>query len=204
MKKFALNKVWRKTSQCLLPDLRPLPINGNYDIYPSFKLDDNQIFEGFEALAGLFIKHSIIIVDGYAGVFYGHFREKLDGYLKKQGVRTSWRYTSDFFKPEKIIDEMISPFLGGDDPLFGKRTDLILEDFFDLPLLNNVAPDPEADINILVGPGASLSGWKGLKVYIDIPKNEIQFRSRAESITNLGASVPSDPKEMYKRFYFID
>lgn len=204
MKRTVSNIGWRKTDQYLLPVVRPFQVEGNYDIYPAYKLDDNLIFEGFESLAELFIRHRYIIIDGYIGVFYGHLREKLDGYLKNHGVRTSWRYTSDFFKPEKLIDEMISPFLGGDDPVFGKRTDLVLQDFFYLPLLIKVAPDPEADINILIGPGASLSGWKGLQVYIDIPKNEIQFRSRAKSITNLGASVPSDPKEMYKRFYFVD
>jgi len=204
MKKNESNKALRETGQYLLPDLKPSPVDGFYDIYPSFKLENNRIFEGFESLAEIFIKHKHIIIEGYGGVFYSHFRKKLDVYLKRQGVRTSWTDTSGFFKPYQIIEEMITPFLGGDDPLFGKRTDLTLEDFFDLPRLKKVVPDPEADINFLIGPGASFSGWKGLLVYIDIPKNEIQFRSRAGSITNLGAPVPADPKEMYKRFYFVD
>jgi|GEM_PF-5267977 len=39
-------------------------------------------------------------------------------------------------------------------PLFGKRTTLNLDDFFDLPRLKELSPDPESDINLIIGPGA--------------------------------------------------
>lgn len=88
----------------------------------------------------------------------------------------------------------VAPYLGGDDPIFGFRTPLRLEEFFDGEKLRAIAPDPEAEMNILVGTGAALAGWQGELVYIDIPKNEIQFRSRAGSIANLGATQPSPRK----------
>jgi len=196
--------VWRKTDQYLLSNVKPYHLEGSYDIYPAFKLEDDQISEGFDSLAEVISKHRIVIFDGYEGVFYDQFRENLDEYLKKRGKKTSWKNTSDYLKKHKLIEALVSPFTGGDDPLFGKRTTLNLDDFFDLPRLKELSPDPESDINLIIGPGASIAGWKGLLVYIDIPKNEIQFRSRAGSITNLGASAPSNPKEMYKRFYFVD
>lgn len=197
-------KEWRKSEQFLLPEKKPQPPVGGYDIYPSYRLDDNLIFVGFEALAEQFICHRQIIIDGYMGVFYDHFREKTDTFLRSRGIRTSWQHTSDHLKQPDDIKEMISPFLGGDDPVFGNRTTLNFEDFFESEWSEELKPDPDADINFIIGPGASLSRWDGLHIYLDLPKNEIQFRARAGSITNLGAKVASDPKEMYKRFYFVD
>ena len=133
MNKTLSNKTWRKSGQYLLPDIKPLSEEDSYDIYPSLKLDDNLISEGFESLAGLFLKHRLIIIDGSVGVFYDHFRGKSDRYLKSKGVKTAWINTSDFFLNQEVIEEMISPFMGEDDPLFGKRTSLSLEDFFEIP-----------------------------------------------------------------------
>lgn len=204
MKRTDLNREWRKTGQILLPLQKPSSAEGKYDIYPSFRLGDEQISEGFASLAEIISKNSIITVDGYGGVFFDHFRERLDEQLKGLGLKTSWANMSDFFKPSGLIAEMTAPFTGGDDPLFGTRSTLDIEDFFDLPGLKKLCPDPAADINLVIGPGAVLAGWKGLLLYIDLPKNEIQFRSRAGTVTNLGASDTADPKQMYKRFYFVD
>jgi len=204
LKKTEFNKEWRKTGQLLLPDIKPSRVEGQYDIYPVFKLEDNHISEGFISLAEAISGHTTVIFEGYIGVLYNHFREKLDEKLKESGYSTSWKNTSDFQKSPEIIEEMISPYMGGDDPLFGNRTTLNLEDFFDLKAIKGLSQDPCADINLIIGPGASFSGWDGLLAYIDLPKNEIQFRSRAGSITNLGASASADPKLMYKRFYFVD
>lgn len=198
------SSLWRNTDQYPLPEIKPHRLTGKYDICPSYDLGDNQIISGFESLADIVLKNKIVLIDGYVGVFFDSFRESLEECLKNKGKKTSWISTSDFFKPSKVIEEMVSPFLGGDDPLFGTRTTLDLEDFFDPDLIRESRPDPDSDINIIIGPGASFADWKGLLVYIDLPKNEIQFRSRAGSIKNLGASYPADPKEMYKRFYFVD
>jgi hypothetical protein len=51
---------------------------------------------------------------------------------------------------------MIAPFLGGDDPLFGKRTNLKLEDFFGLQKLKSIQPDKTADLSVLIGVGAAI------------------------------------------------
>jgi mannose-6-phosphate isomerase class I len=180
------------------------PQLGKYDIYPSFRLEEDQVLSGFESLAEGVKDHKTVVIDSYAGIFTELFREKLDKELRERGLETSWNFTSDFLKPAAIIEEMISPFMGGDDPLFGTRTSLTIEDFFDLQRFRNISPDKDADINFLIGPGAALAGWKGFLVYIDLPKNELQFRSRAGTVTNLGASAPADPGYMYKRFYFVD
>jgi len=192
----------RRSDQYLLPVSKPSLAEGEYDIYPAFRITENKISKGFGALAEIIKNYSRVIIDGYNGVFFDIFQNTLDKILSQNGRRISWINTSSFYKPEQQIREMTAPFLGGNDPLFGKISSLKLEDFFIEDTITSVEPDTDSDLSILIGPGASLASWEGLLIYIDIPKNEIQFRSRAGTVSNLGLSAPSEPKLMYKYYYF--
>lgn len=193
----------RKTTQYILP-LEKGETGKGYDIYPVHDLGEGTVFSGYAALAGRMGDYRNVIIDGYAGVRFDILVQELDKAFAASGIRPVWWSASAAMKTEEEIDGMIAPYLGGDDPIFGFRAPLHLEDYFDKDRLGEIRPDPEAQLNIIYGPGASLCGWDGLLVYVDIPKNEIQFRARAGSITNLGASKPDAPKKMYKRFYFVD
>ncbi|MDO9254011.1 MAG: class I mannose-6-phosphate isomerase [Bacteroidales bacterium] len=195
---------WRKTDQFLMPVSKEISAKGMYDLYPTLKIEDGKIAEGFESLAWQLKDEKQLVIDGYIGVFFDDFRQKLDAEFRKLGMKAYWQSTNLAMKPEEMIDIMIEPFLGGDDPIFGKRTTLQLADFYDTDKLQGFKPDQQANISILSGCGASLAGWNGLLIYIDLPKNELQFRARAKSATNLGAVKPMDIKPMYKRYYFVD
>lgn len=195
---------WRKTSQKLAPAERPLPPPGQYDLYPAFPLQSGQVQLGFESLAERLASCNQVILDGYGGGLWEHFRQRLQAALAQGGVQARWVDVSAALLPPAEIDALVAPYLGGEDPLFGRCSEVELADFFDPQRLQALQPDPNAALNILYGCGAALAGWQGCLVYIDLPKNEIQFRSRAGSIANLGAAGPDDPKRMYKRFYFVD
>jgi hypothetical protein len=199
---------WRKTTQHLMParlaDAGRELVAGQYDIYPAHDLGDGQIEAGFAALAQRLAGAGRVRIDGYPGALWADFRERLDAALAALGVRTHWIDVAAAMKPTADIDALIAPFLGGDDPIFGTRFTGALADFFDAALLPALQPDPTAPLNIVYGCGAALTGWDGLLVYVDVPKNEIQFRQRAGSVTCLGAAAPLDPKPAYKRSYFVD
>jgi len=194
---------WRKSSQYLMPASDESSVDG-YNIYPSFHLDDNRIFNGYDGLAAKIANSEKVIIDGYIGVFFEEFREYLDAAFLKSGIEVAWHNFDSALKEPAQVEELVNPFLGGNDPIFGKRTTLHLIDFFDERKLNEIKPKPGKRINIIYGCGAMLAGWEGTLIYLDLPKNEIQYRSRAGSITNLGVSQAADPKVLYKRFYFVD
>lgn len=195
---------WRKTGQFLMPVNKVATTKGSYDLYPTHQIEEGKISEGFESLAWQLKEEKQVIIEGYTGVFFDYFREKLEAEFRKLGKKTNWQSAGEAMKPEDQINRLIAPFLGGDDPIFGKRSTLQLKDFYDVAQFQRLKPDPKADINILLGCGAALAGWKGLLVYIDLPKNELQFRARARSVNNLGASRQMEIKPMYKRYYFVD
>ena len=193
----------RKTTQYLLPVEKEEQKSG-YDIYPVHDLGDGKIFSDYLSLAKKMSGYRTVVIDGYVGVRFDIIVKELGKAFASIGLSPLWWNAGAALRPETEIDEMIKPYLGGDDPIFGFRAPLHIEDYFDSEKLSSLIPDDTAPLNIIYGTGASLAGWGGLLVYVDIPKNEIQFRARAASVTNLGASQPDAPKKMYKRFYFVD
>lgn len=196
--------IWRKSSQFIMPANKQNDEIGKYGLYPTHSVGDGKIQTGFESLAEEFLKFGTIILDGYQGVFYENIRNNLCLYFQQKGISVNWIDVSDLLKPEVEINVLIAPFLGGNDPVFGTRTTLELADFFQKDKMKNIGINREADLNIIYGVGASLTGIRGTLVYADLPKNELQFRARAKSVKNLGASQPEEIKPMYKRFYFVD
>ncbi|MDP4221880.1 MAG: hypothetical protein Q8868_01095, partial [Bacteroidota bacterium] len=155
------NKILRRTGQFLIPAVKENPPEGKYDIYPSFRIADNLIYPGFESLAEKISGHKLIIIDGYIGIFFDIFQERIDSILRKKSFTTNWIITTEYLRPEAEILKMTAPYTGGDDPLFGTKTTLELEDFFIPGTIGSLQPDNLKDINILIGPGASLASWNG-------------------------------------------
>lgn len=195
----------RETTQTILPVKKQKCGDYSYDLYPTHDLGEGTVYVGYGSLAERLIEEKLALVDGYQGVRFDLFVAGLKDELEKAGKSIRLIDVSIFLKPTEEIEKMVAPYLGGDDPLFGFRTSLELRDFFDGARMESVKNMSDFDgMTVIYGPGAFLTGLEGLKLYVDIPKNEIQFRNRAGSITNLGADAPEHHKKMYKRCYFVD
>lgn len=179
------------------------PTNDGYNVYPAAPLGTGKIFNGYDSLAKYIIGKKTVVIDGYAGVLWDGLKTALDNCFDEQGLSVNWIDTADYFKPAHQIDELVKPFLGEQSSVWGTKTTLTLNDFFE-PELGAQVADKSADLNIVIGVGAGLANWDAAIIYLDVPKNEIQFRMRAASITNIGASEADEPFQMYKRFYFVD
>lgn len=199
-----LKSAYRKTIQPLLPKHHKPPTPGDYDIYPAYPLSEGKIEHGFHQLASRLIGHARIVIDGYVGVLWDRFRAQLDEALQRHGVRAEWMDVGQMLRPAEEIEVLIEPFLGGEDPIFGKRFTGAFTDFFDTRSLAPQPEPPQLEMMIYYGSGAALVTEAAYLVYMDVPKNEIQYRARAGSIRNLGAPEAADPGRMYKRFYFVD
>jgi len=194
----------RKSSQRLMPGTLNRPdTEMTYNIYPAHSLGEDKIFNGYASLAKWIVQQKNVIIDGYVGVFWGRVQSALNQQIINAGLTINWIYSAAYLKPVSEIDAMVSPFLGEPESVWGTKCLLTLKDLFE-DEFSAQSPDEGYDINIVVGSGASLIDWNVPIIYIDLPKNELQYRMRAGSITNLGNNRVSDPISMYKRLYFVD
>ena len=194
----------RKNGQFIAPVKNDVSAQGRYDIYPAFPVGKSKIQAGSDAIAGWIAQHRTVIIDGYVGVAWDKLVNELSAVLQKMGKNVRWFHVDAAMKPPAEIDSMLKPFLNGDDPVFGKITNLKLVDWFDAGKLKCLQSDDGADINVLVGCGAALAGWNAKLIYVDLPKYELHFRTKAGIAKNLGSETCYDNQQTYKRFYFAD
>ncbi|RFM26963.1 hypothetical protein DXN05_17435 [Deminuibacter soli] len=195
----------RQSKQPQLPaQLKPehTPANG-YRLFPFETLGNDHIQSGYDSLAQWIITQRNVRIDGYEGLYWDEIRTALCFALRKAGVSVYWYDAAAFQQPASAINDMIAPFIGTPGAVWGKRTSLSLADFFD-PSIAQWQPQEAADVIIFAGTGAGLAQWNTPVVYIDLPKNELQYRMRAGSAFNTGSTEAIDFAEMYKRAFFVD
>ncbi len=217
MSKEAVREAYRKTDQRLLPISKPASRPGEYDLYPAFELVHGDIWLGYDALAAALPASGSVVIDGHGGVDWDELRAGLTAALTRRGVASEWHDIGAALKPQPVLAELLAPYLGGDDPIFGRQYPGSLTDLFDAAVLAALRAEVEAGgssapLTIVYGCGAALAGVTGTLVYVDVPKNEVQYRSRAGAVAPLGESPSADdergqkrdPKRDYKRYFFVD
>lgn len=204
------------------PFIAPLPENikqfprGPYNPLPTFSPRQGTIQQGYDALAmhirdGMKSSLRVLVIDGFNGVDWQRFRTSLDARLRGLGVTARWFTMEQYLNDPESIASHLEPFLGGDDPLFGRAYPFGPEQLFDprkvAQLRIEVAlarSDSAGAMTIVSGCGAGLVELWDELWYLDIPKDVIQERARNNSVTNLGARDVAPFGKFYKRSYFCD
>jgi mannose-6-phosphate isomerase class I len=196
----------RKSSQFLLPTKlnQDTVAKGIYNIYPVCPLGENKIFNGYDSLVQWIIEQKTAVIDGYAGLFWEEIKSSIHEQIINKGLTVNWIETATYLRPVSEIDLIVRPFLSEPDSVWGTKCMLEIKDFYEFEALAAQLPDKECAVNIVIGSAAALVNWNAPIIYIDLPKNEVQYRMRAGTITNLGSDKLYEPFLMYKRFYFVD
>ena len=194
----------RKTSQSTLPQHLDRTSLNSYDMCPFHGIGTGKIFRGYNTLADWIVAQKTVMIDGFTGVFWDEAKQELEAAFAERDLKVNWILTDDHLKSASAIQEMVNPFLGTEDSVWGTKAALTLADFFEPGSLQQVKADNHTAINIVLGTGAALAGWKAPLIYLDLPKNELQYRMRAGSVHNLGNNKVESPFIMYKRYYFVD
>ena len=148
---------------------------------------------------------SVLSIECYPGVFFESIRERLVSSFGVDHVFLSQQ------RLKRTVDlrAMLDPLLGS-DRVFGRMSDIRLEDYFDSERLRQmratVARKAEVGPVVVLGTGASLIAPKGATlVYADIARWEIQQRWRRKQMGNLGLNNSADEfSAKYKCGFFAE
>jgi len=185
---------------------------GGYDKFPVAEIPDGdeQAWRGWPDICSELFSAidasstPVLAIECYPGVFQDEISKAL------RAARPDFELV-DMRGPllaEKEIALLIAPFTGGDDPIFGFKSNLTLRRFFEPHQLKEIRARASSagSLLVLLGPGAFLAAPdSALYVYADLPRWEIQQRQRRGQIANLGSSDTSVKASLqYKRAFFVD
>jgi mannose-6-phosphate isomerase class I/predicted NBD/HSP70 family sugar kinase len=194
----------RETVNALSPLRHPAPRpEGEYQLFPAhsvFRAGTVKVGELEQLVSG----NDVICVDGYPGVLFGVLCDQIMRAVAPRCCR--FVGVEGALRPD--LEAYVAPFLGGDDPLWGTRFTGSLVEFFreqDVVKLRKALVPQGDELVVVYGVGASAVVTDGTAiVFVDLPKNEQQYRARVGSARNLGVTSPLPPKTAYKRSYFVD
>ena len=175
----------------------------NYDKTPSTHVD-GKLWSGTAAITSALspLRKGIWAVECYQGVRHDELRAMFEAMGADRFIDTA-----TLMRGTDAIAAMTHTYLT-DDRIFGRRNTLTYLDFFDAEKLAECRRDLSASqgFTIVYGHGAALVAENpSLLIYADMPRWEIQMRSRRHEVTGIGVDNASDaPSAHYKRGYFLD
>ncbi len=197
----------------------------NYDKFPSVPVPAPHaadLWQGWAAIAARLAaalaaapsRPRVIAVECYPGVHHADVAAALAAAPALTGATVL--DTHEAFRPAAELDELVRPYLGGDDPVFGYLcTKLELEDFLAPAPADALRARIQAALTtasaspapvLLVGPAATLlAPADSLLVFADMPRWEGQLRQRRNEVANLGVANHTLRGPLkYKRAFFVD
>lgn len=185
-----------------------------YELFPviAVSAEPGAVVSGWDAIASRLggaaaatgRKRVAVVVECYHGVDEAEVLAALSSRLHPALALAA----SNALLPPAEVDRLVAPYLGGDDPVFGRMNDLELGQFFSPAAVAAARASVSAvtsGLILIVGCGARLIAEGDLLVYADLSRREAQLRQRRNEIANLGATNRTDPAAMkYKRAFFID
>lgn len=182
-----------------------------YDKLPTISVQaaKNSAWQGWDEILDLLRSQVSCGPRSFAIECYpGVFEDELSAVLKQGLEQIQILRVRDCYKSSGEIERITSRELT-DDPVFGRLSEMHIEDFVDparAAALREQLNRNRDQVSVVVGTGTSLiEANPDVLIYADLPRWEIQQRQRGRKIFNLGVENPHDPAGLrYKRGYFID
>ncbi|ULT24336.1 hypothetical protein KUH03_35840 [Sphingobacterium sp. E70] len=90
-----------------------------YNILPTFPVQ-GKLSNSYHELVDHLIEHDIHCIDGFVGINWEIPVAQIQQEFVKRGLTVRFVSMETAFLPESSIQEKVAPYLGGNDPLFGK------------------------------------------------------------------------------------